>query len=587
VNKTYSGLVTFSLVTLLAACAGQGTLNESSPDTPQATPGAISGTAAIGAPMANAQVKIKGKGISTACEKVTTANAKGVFSVALDGCSGPFIISAESNAGKIYSIATDEDTGNIVNVTPLTQVIATRVFNETNLEAVDIASSNITKSDIDTQTTEVSRVVAEIAKSFGASSVNIRKGSFSANGAGLDKLLDVISVQPGSSSTVIGIKGTSAIVSVPKDPTTTPGAFSANEASAATTTITEFSTMKSIMLAGINACLASRSLECYKNFFHANYQDDGNTVEDEWDDIYWDGMEVKLSDLVLISMNATRDEAWVAFTAKEKEQDSGQTTTWLKTNKIKKINGSWKLFGNQIPHSFNVQPGLITYGLGASDVKRGINFRIFNWSGVPDDFSFQVKSLDLGIDLPITLSNSNDTSWEYFTASPTDFSPACISNNNDCKSFLIQPKSTSPLFPKVELSFDNGSTWNEIYIPSTPNLPSASEDVPVFSNLKFDADLCKQYDGQTFFPSDLNELRWMLPSGFSTEGASFYQNGSGYQWDLTNIVQNLKTDALSMPFGSALSAPNYMYTINNIQFRLELRDRLDRAFFLIYGCSNP
>jgi hypothetical protein len=579
------------LLLSLVSCLGGGSGGSSgggsggTSDLPTGNAGTLTGTAAIGAPMANAKVKVRGKGLTTACEKVTETNASGYYSVALAECTGPFIISAESSAGKVYSVATDEDVGKIVNVTPLTQVVASRVFEETNLDSIDISLVTITKTKIDTQTAIISNLISEIAKEFGAEAVDIRSGAFKADGSGIDKLLDMISVQPGDISTAIGIKGTSVTISVPEDLSSQlPTPISSAQADQASSSASEFQTMKDLLtgITGINACLKNKNQSCFEGFFHDQYKSNGQSASDMWDDLFWDGMEASYGNLVLVSMNDTKDEAWVAYVLKEKDQDSGEVNNWLDIEKMKKVDGAWKIYGNQIPWQFRPQAGLISFGDGV--VKKGLNIRIFDNEQVPDEFKFLLKSDDIGISAgsEVEFTNSNIGGWEYFTAS--DHKPACETYNNDCKSFMIQQSDISPMFVKLNLSYDDGITWNDVYVTSTQDIPKPTDKVPEFEDLAYNTDLCRTVDVANPFPVALQSLSWTLPDGFSTEGTSSSMTGTFDSWWLNDGT--IATNAISVPFGSVIQASGD-YDITSIQLRLELRDSLDRAYFLIYGCASP
>lgn len=510
------------------------------------------------------------------------------------GCEGPYLITAESSVGKIYSVATNEDVGNFVNVTPLTQVVAVRVLGTSSLENLDIDAekAKVTKTKVDQSVSEIKSALSDLASAFDASSIDIRSGAFAADGSKLDKILDAISVQPDPTGLKIAVKGSTAAISVPSDSTAPlTGAIDAAAITEAEAAMTEFDSMKSKMLSGINACLAAKSETCYASFFHTNYKNDGMSVADEWEDIAWEGMDIQYINLTLINMNETKDEAWVAYTTREKEDD-GTYRGWLGTNKLKKESGNWKIFGNQIPVKFRPQPSLIQDG-ALTNLKRGINFRYWDWGAIDHNFSFEFKSADLGATSAVTVVYSGvDTSVApdsqgyyptvdteglvYFTVGTG--TPACAATNKHCKNFLVLDPQKSVVFPKYEITID--TVTYESYIPGLPSLPLNRDDAPKFSNLEHNALLCKTYSAVTDFQPQT--LSWTLPSGFSVEGVNFNNQGGNYNnW---NFNYDLDFGDTSSIFGSGIDAAAG-FNIDKMQLRLELRDNLDRAFFLPYSCS--
>ncbi|CAN0626996.1 conserved exported protein of unknown function [Burkholderia multivorans] len=99
----------------LAACGGGG--DSGSSTTPANASATISGTAAIGAPMANASITIVCKSGSGA----GTANANGAFTVTFV-FAGPCTITGTNGTVTLHSLASG---GGTFNVTPLTELLLT------------------------------------------------------------------------------------------------------------------------------------------------------------------------------------------------------------------------------------------------------------------------------------------------------------------------------------------------------------------------------------------------------------------------------------------------------------------------------
>jgi hypothetical protein len=93
---------------LLAACGGGS-------DSGSAPSGTVSGTAALGAPMANASITLSCKNGASS----TTANSNGAYSATF-AFDGPCVITATNGTATIHSFASGAGT---YNVTPLTELL--------------------------------------------------------------------------------------------------------------------------------------------------------------------------------------------------------------------------------------------------------------------------------------------------------------------------------------------------------------------------------------------------------------------------------------------------------------------------------
>lgn len=180
----------------LASCGGGGGAALS--DLSQSL--AVTGVAATGAPMANATLQIYGKdGIAILATPVTVG-ADGTYAATIPaGAVGPFVFEVDNGSEKIYSVLPDR-TSNVVNVTPLSNLIAAKLSATGNPStlASELAASTATISSATTiaATTTVMTALQPLATALGlGTSVNPLTATFSANGTGLDRMLDSLDVK--------------------------------------------------------------------------------------------------------------------------------------------------------------------------------------------------------------------------------------------------------------------------------------------------------------------------------------------------------------------------------------------------------
>ena len=190
-----------AVLTNMTACGGGGGGAEVA--SPVAS---LAGTAAVGAPLAGAEVTLKdanGKTLSV------TADANGSFVFGdISGVVAPAMIKATGTVGgqtyTLYSLAStlpDKGASGVVNVTPVTdgavgQALGTLspedAFNSaTAIKTIDLGKLAQVK-------TKLVEAVKEVLTALGkdASKVDLFATPFKADNTGLDKLLDLVTVQP-------------------------------------------------------------------------------------------------------------------------------------------------------------------------------------------------------------------------------------------------------------------------------------------------------------------------------------------------------------------------------------------------------
>lgn len=181
----------------LVACGGGGggaASNETQPLT-------VTGVAATGAPMANATLQIYGKdGVAVLTSPVTIAT-DGTYSATIPAtATGPFVFEVDNGSEKVYSVLPDKSGSPVVNVTPISNLIAAKLSssgNPFNL-ATEIAASTttVTSSALTSATSTIMTALQPLATALNLdSSINPLTTSFTTNGSGFDRMLDSLDVK--------------------------------------------------------------------------------------------------------------------------------------------------------------------------------------------------------------------------------------------------------------------------------------------------------------------------------------------------------------------------------------------------------
>ncbi len=185
-TKTASFLISL-LILISQGCGGGGSAGS------KAT---VSGTAAFGAPAANATITVKGtNGVS----KTTATGADGKYSLDVTGLSAPFLLRVDLATGSaLYSVGGQ---AGVINIHPFTDLIIQtwyKVQNKTIVAAFNDPANNPPPS-----ATEV-KVIAVVAKEItqkwladngiDPTTFDLISTPFDANSTGFDKVLDLTTV---------------------------------------------------------------------------------------------------------------------------------------------------------------------------------------------------------------------------------------------------------------------------------------------------------------------------------------------------------------------------------------------------------
>lgn len=207
--------IAFSVAVLaLSACGGGGDSSTSGPGTnppatnPPATPSAVlSGTAATGSALANANVAITDGAGNAACQESSiTTTALGSYTCTLKaGEAAPFFVVVTDPTGNtpaLVSVATTTPAAGAtltVNATPLTTAIVAQLSSDGNAMSV-VNSKQVDAATLQQVVTNVLAQLSQVLSAIGASadynpfSTSIVAATASGVGNTADQLLDIVKV---------------------------------------------------------------------------------------------------------------------------------------------------------------------------------------------------------------------------------------------------------------------------------------------------------------------------------------------------------------------------------------------------------
>ena len=196
-------LLALAVAAALAACGGSD--NPTAPVVPvvQAPVAVVvSGTAATGGAFAGATVNIIDK-TGTVIGTTTTA-ADGSFTITLPlGATGPFVLQAVRDDITLTSIAADTSSTTL-NITPITTLIASRlsVSGDPSKLVAELQANPalLSAANVTARVAEIVALIQPLLDAVGTTA-NPLTGAFSANGTGIDRALDSLSITITPSST--------------------------------------------------------------------------------------------------------------------------------------------------------------------------------------------------------------------------------------------------------------------------------------------------------------------------------------------------------------------------------------------------
>lgn len=182
------------LAALLAACGGGGG------DDFMTTAGSpsLGGTVAVGAPMLNATVSVKGANGVVVSAPVAADGSYGGLS--LDGLTAPFSLQAcgfvDGNYGCYYAVVGQGGTGNVTPLTNATVALALGA-DPGALFAASGAVAAPSTAALDAQMAKLRAALGDLLAKAGVGGADFATTPFDADRTGMDKLLDAVKISTG------------------------------------------------------------------------------------------------------------------------------------------------------------------------------------------------------------------------------------------------------------------------------------------------------------------------------------------------------------------------------------------------------
>lgn len=197
-DKLIYSLISVALSILVVSCGGGG----SSSSTSSSSSSTISGVAASGAPLDNADIQIT---CADGSVKTSTTNSSGQFNIDVgSGCPAPYVLKASKDLAdrkeELVSVHPETVSGSqIVNITTLTNAIAATLATDGNplslASNIESEKTNITSTAVDQRNQALVNSLSSMISAAGVTGTpNLLRSSFSADRTGLDKVLDNLKI---------------------------------------------------------------------------------------------------------------------------------------------------------------------------------------------------------------------------------------------------------------------------------------------------------------------------------------------------------------------------------------------------------
>ena len=528
-------------------------------------------------------------------------------------CAGPYLLRAEGAVGTVHSIATSNDFGKHVSITSLTELIAGRVVGSANLGVLDEEdirniSSEITPAKIKSKKNEISTLLISLLTSQELSKFDLLNSSFSANGMGIDKLLDGIEVSPKSSSDFgFKIKGSTVDLDLSMeadDIASDDDIKSIEDNSEMIDTASGVLSDIRLRLEALNVLLSSERTEerdvNLRSFFAEDFIHYGKTLPEDF--FSYDSYKVSLENPVLLNFDQESNlaDVWVtetrlsldATTAADKKlyesvsrmgalkQTSTPTTSYQ--IKFKRIEDKWYLYGNRIPINLDINPIYINDN---KKIFRGLDVKFNNDQTEGKLIRISHGNLfirDITVDdqgAPIILGISAECAASTF-----------------CRS-IINISHQDVLSPIIKLSVSYDGKSYDLYVLS-PKGGVQQSSFPQFLNLpESSTGMCGKNDSSSYplqvnfsIPADHDyiggDFSGVLSGGLSLE--SNVEKASDPSSELKRAFSSIiSEDSLSAEILDDQSEP-YTGPINveSLKIGVETVDSMGGSYFTYFTCKE-
>lgn len=464
--------ITFCLVflissVLMAGCGGGG----SGGSTSSSSSSTISGVAASGAPLDNADVTVT---CADGTVKTGTTNSSGQFNIDVGtGCPAPYVLVASKDLadGKQELVSVHPETvsgSQVVNITTLTNAISATLATDGNplSLASNIASEkgSITTTSVDERNQALVSSLSSMISSTGVTGTpNLIRTTFSADRTGLDKLLDNLKVEVTPAGVNItnpaGIKiddmANVGSASVATDLSSGSISFSRNtnfntSLGSLPATVDDGGVVDEVQTA-LNACFAlpassrissgtllGACATLTSSYVAADYRHDGKNLAQEWNGMmssanYNSAVFSKPEIIRYFSSSSSDSRALVRF-GLMRTDGIGEWFTSV-VEKSTNTGGTWKLRGNQRLYAISVnayitrEEQLLGRNSGTSERPQGVVFHsgLNLYFGGDSNIKY---ALVKGPGLPtagVYLRSKSGCSYFAIASDATSTPPACTS----------------------------------------------------------------------------------------------------------------------------------------------------------------
>lgn len=397
-------LTHLALVSLVACGGGDG------PAASQPAAASLTGTTAIGAPLANAAVVLKDASGTT---RTATADASGAYTFAdLSGLVAPVMLQARgSAAGRSYvlhslmtALPAAGEAG-VLNVTPATEAVTAQVLGQGPAAAFEDAADikGVDAAALDAAKTRLAQALSEVFAALEQpATVDLFTTAFVADGTGLDKLLDLVgfSAQENAGVQVVQVldksSGDSVLVIV--DAAEVPVLPKLDEKLVAL----DIASIKDL-ISSFNQYAATKEGIEGSDFYHLfdeDFLEEGSDRADMVAEIIEkNDPGLKLESYAVLACDGVAKTCEVDFNSVDAQGAAERFPTQVKLG----TDGKWRLYGTQSSFEFDLKAvvqGSYTVSNGqvsSSNVTTGVNL----W--LPTGQGFQSAKL--------FVSNDNGATW--------------------------------------------------------------------------------------------------------------------------------------------------------------------------------
>lgn len=215
-NSLLGTVLASAVLVMLQGCGGGSSSTASSPSST-----AVTGVAAVGAPISSGTISLIGANGATA---TSTISESGAYTLDTTGLTFPVLVRVDGVAGGESTVhySVINEAGGVINANPVTTAIVTLamgqdpgvVFQNATTSAIALLTSTAVANASATVTTALNSARAAAGLST-SENVNFLSGSFVANKTGLDKILDLVKLQvEADKSVLIANKTDDAVVRV-------------------------------------------------------------------------------------------------------------------------------------------------------------------------------------------------------------------------------------------------------------------------------------------------------------------------------------------------------------------------------------